>query len=257
MHNKREIVTSLAGFCTGMAFLAALPNVSAQLTFTVVSPEGSSSILNGLATESGPGRGTAANPISVRSSVSGTGAGWLGFSGIAKMGPVASPLYRNSAWIEVNLKNDSQIAWKSFDLSVSLLRDKPGTSADGMSFGALSERTVSKFDPNAKSLNDLTVNPWNFRGTVGERPLEVSGWDPNNRTPGGVVNAHRLGFALALGDSVGIGEEISILFLISQNWTSDVGFMKFSIVPVPEVPCAGIASALALGAFALFRRLRG
>ena len=253
-------VTSLVGLCSGMALLSAAPSASAQLRFAAFSPNGLPPILDGLTVENGSGTGTKVKPVAVRATVNGIGTGigtgWLAFAGMTTVGPVASPIYRNSAWIKVTLKNDSGAAWQTFDLNVGIYHDKPSTPVDGISFGSLSTRTVSKFNPAFDSLDDLGKNPWNFSGDVNGRPIEVSGWDPADHTPGGVVQADRLKFSLALGDSVRVGEEISVQFLMSQNWTSDIGFMRVTVA-VPEIPWTGVVSALALGAFAVIRRVRG
>jgi hypothetical protein len=241
---------------SALAVLLAAPTASAQLAFTIVAAPGSSeSVLDDLVVTGGTG--SQSNPVKLSVSLKEIQQlGRLQVSGLTKIGKAGSTIYKNSAWLEITIRNTSSDAWGGALLGLFNRFDK-SIVTDGLSFASLSDTSATKFDPTATSVEDLGVNPWNFNGAVDQRGLNFVGWDPAKQWPNGSVVADFLGFAAADDDQISVGEEIKLNLLLSQNGKDNHSFLNLAVIPagvVPEVPWTGVVTVSLLAGFAVIRR---
>ncbi|MBK9140076.1 MAG: hypothetical protein IPM17_15115 [Verrucomicrobia bacterium] len=243
----------LLAWAAAFALLATAPMVSAQLAFTIVAAPGSSEdVLDDLVVVGGSG--SKADPVKLSVSLTDIEQiGRLKVSGLTKIGQVGSTIYRNSAWLEITVRNTSASAWNGLSLAILNKSDR-SVVTDGLSFASLSDTSAKKFDPQAGSVQALGVNPWGFDGSVGERKLAVAGWDPARQWPSGSVMSDLLKFTVAAGDQASVGEHVTLKVLVTNNGKDDYAFLNLGATPIPEVPWTGLLSASGLGAFVLLRR---
>ena len=176
----------------------------------------------------------------------GPGSGDLGLrlEGIATVGKAPEdPKHKNSFWVSLSIENQTSDLLLLEHIEVGFV-PKPGSTLDGLSFGALSQVA---FESLGKTDTD---NPWAFKASI-------TGGDMQPRAELAVAypsKANSLRYHSFIADNISgsaikTGETIHLDFLVTQNGPADIAGLSIALIPmlIPESRPAGVAMLCLLG----------